>query len=200
MWGCWNYRMVIVYEVKVTQVTPTPPTPPTPPKPPVTPPAVTATCDEFTITPGDNNTVTVNGFKATATNSTFKNAVINWGDSSNNTTATDSNSVVGQTHQYANNGTYDVSALVTFTVPGQADITSGGSGTICSESVTFSSNVPPVVTPPSVTTPAPTTPVTAQPAALVNTGPGSVIALFAAAATIGTVGYRSFLRRNLSRQ
>jgi hypothetical protein len=35
---------------------------------------------------------------------------------------------------------------------------------------------------------------------LVNTGPGSVVGLFAAATAIGTLGYRKMLGRRLSRQ
>jgi len=56
----------------------------------------------------------------------------------------------------------------------------------------------PPVTPP--TTP-PTTPATpATPTALVNTGPGSVAAIFAAATAAGTVLYRRMLTRRLGRQ
>jgi uncharacterized repeat protein (TIGR01451 family) len=55
--------------------------------------------------------------------------------------------------------------------------------------------VTPPVTPPS-TPPAPTP---AAPTALVNTGPGSVIAIFAVATAAGTFLYRRMLTRRLSR-
>jgi hypothetical protein len=183
MWGCWNYRMIIVYQVEVTRPTPVPP-------------QVTATCNMFTVLANADRTVTVNQFNYTAVNSSVKNVVINWGDNSTNTTLTDTNSVIGQTHQYAANGTYVVSALVDFAVPGQNDVTSGGPGTGCAEQVTFSTSTPPTVTPPTSTT------VTTPPAAtaLVNTGPGSVVGLFAGSATVGTLGYRRLLSRRLTRQ
>ncbi len=185
MWGCWNYRMVIVYQVQVTRPTP--------------PPQVTATCNLFTVLANTDRTVTVNQFTYTGVNASFKNAVINWGDS-NTDTLTNANSVIGQTHQYANNGTYMVSILVDFAVPGQNDVTSGGTGTSCAEQVTFNGGTPPVITPPTSTTTTSSTPPPAAPTALVNTGPGSVAGLFAGTAAIGTLGYRRMLSRRLSRQ
>lgn len=59
-------------------------------------------------------------------------------------------------------------------------------------------NIPkPPVTPP--TTP-PTTTTTTPPTQLVNTGPGSDAAIFAIVTVAGTIGYRYFLSRRLSRQ
>lgn len=55
---------------------------------------------------------------------------------------------------------------------------------------------PPVTPPSTPQTPAPQP----QPTALVNTGPGSVIAAFAVAVITGAVGYRVYLGRKLSRQ
>ncbi len=49
-------------------------------------------------------------------------------------------------------------------------------------------------------TPPATPGVGAAPTALVNTGPGSDIAIFAVAMIAGTIGYRKFLSRRLSRQ
>lgn len=54
---------------------------------------------------------------------------------------------------------------------------------------------PPPVTPPSTPPATPATPTT-----LVNTGPGSDIAIFVAAVIVGTLGYRKYLSRRLSRQ
>jgi hypothetical protein len=55
----------------------------------------------------------------------------------------------------------------------------------------------PPVTPPTTTT---TTPTPVTPTKLVNTGAGSTIGIFAAAAAAGTVAYRVVLGRRLSRQ
>jgi hypothetical protein len=166
---------------------------PTPPKPPVTPPSPTYTCTELGLTAENNRTVKISSFStAQANGAVFKNAVINWGD---NSTALTSSNVVGQTHQYAADGTYTVIATAHFTVNGQ-DVTAGGPQ--CEQQVTFSSTTPPTVTPPSTPPATPAAPTT--PTALVNTGPGSVVGLFAAATTAGTFGYRWMLSRRLSRQ
>lgn len=180
MWGCWNYRIVVVYQVQLTKV--------------VTPPQVTATCNLFTVTANSDRKVTVNAFKFTAENSTFKNAVINWGDQTPQATITDSNAVVNTAHTYASAGQYEISALVSFATA-NGTVTSGGPGSICSEKVTFSSNTntPPVVTPPS--TPTPTTPTV-----LPNTGAGSVVGIFAAVSAVAAVAHRLYSGRRLVRQ
>jgi hypothetical protein len=158
-----------------------------------TPVAPVYTCNELSITPEDNNTVKISNFGTTAQNgATFTNAVINWGDNSTNTTTAN---VIGQTHEYAANGSYTVSATAHFNVNGQ-DETAGGVN--CEKVVTFSSTTPPTVTPPATTTPTPVSPTT--PTTLVNTGAGSVIGIFAAASAAGAVAYRWILGRRLSRQ
>ncbi|HEX4774296.1 MAG TPA: hypothetical protein VH234_02160 [Candidatus Saccharimonadales bacterium] len=155
---------------------------------PTPPPAPVYTCDELNLTAGDNRTVKLTVFNTTAKNgATFKDAVIDWGDSSSQLTTAN---VVGQTHQYTKDGTYTVAATAHFTVNGQ-DVTA--SGPSCEKVVTFSSTTPPTVTPPASTPPTQTPPTT-----LVNTGPGSVAAIFAAATVAGTVAYRRLLARRLS--
>jgi hypothetical protein len=179
VWGCWNERVYVVLAVKVVNV-------PTPP-----PPAFM--CTTLGLEADANRKVKLNAFSTTATNgATFKDAVIDWGDNSAPLTT---GTVIGQTHQYSKDGTYIVSAVAHFTVNDQ-DITSGGPQ--CQKQVTFSSNVPPIVTPPTTTPP--TTPTPAAPTALVNTGPGSVVGLFAATTAIGAVAHRWMLGRRLSRQ
>jgi uncharacterized repeat protein (TIGR01451 family) len=146
-------------------------------------------CTALGITAEDNRTVKVSNFTTTATNgATFTNASIDWGD---NSTATTTSTPVGQTHQYAANGTYTITATANFSVKGQNQSATSES---CAQKVTFSSTTPPTVTPPTTTTttPAPTT--------LVNTGAGNTIGLFAAVTAAGTVAYRYFLGRRLSRQ
>lgn len=137
------------------------------------------TCDLFHVTPGDR-TVTVDKFNNTATNgATFSNVVINWGD---NTTPLTTNNAVGQTHTYANYGTYALSAVAHFSVNGK-DVTASSAN--CAQTVTF--------TAPGT----PTTPTT--PTSLVNTGAGNVVGIFAAVAAVGAIAHRLFLGRRLSR-
>lgn len=164
---------------------------------PTPPPAPVYSCDAFNITADVNRTIKVSTFSATAKNDAmFNNAVIDWGDKS--PTLTTAN-VVGQTHQYAADGTYLVTATANFTVTvnGKSQNVSAG-GLQCEKKVTFTTTTPPQVTPPA-TPPAPT-PTPAAPTALVNTGPGSVAGLFAAATAIGTLGYRKMLGRRLGSQ
>ncbi len=176
-WGCWNYRVVVVYQVTVQ------------PQPVVQTP--TYMCTDLGLTAEDNRTVKISNFTTTQTNgASFTNAVIDWGDHTTVTSA----SPVGQTHQYSANGTYTVTATAHFNVNGQ-DKTAGGLA--CAQNVTFTSTGPPVVTPPTTTT---TTPPAATPTALVNTGPGSIVGLFAATAVGGTAFYRRLLARRLNRQ
>ncbi len=152
----------------------------------------TYACTELGLAAELNRTVKVSSFSTTQTNgAVFKNAVINWGDNSVQLTTANA---VGQTHQYAADGTYTVSATARFTVNGR-DVTADGPQ--CQQQVTFSSTTPPTVTPPPSTPPAATP---AAPTALVNTGPGSVVGMFAAATAVGTFIYRRYLTRRLSRQ
>lgn len=149
----------------------------------VTPNTPTYTCDAFHVTPGDNRTVKVDTFKTSQTNgATFNNVVISWGD---NTTPLTTNTAVGQTHQYSKDGTYTLNAVAHFTVNNK-DVTA--SGVNCTQTVTFTT---PGTTPPPTTTP---------PSQLVNTGPGQVVGLFAAATIAGAFAHRLFLSRRLARQ
>lgn len=148
-------------------------------KPPTTP---AYSCDLLHVTPGDR-AVTVDAFKTSATGgAAFKDVVINWGDQSQ---ALTTNNAVGQSHQYANYGTYNISAKAHFTVNSSGDVSATSQS--CAQSVTFTApgtpNTPPV-TPP----------------VLPNTGAGDVIGVFAGAVVAGTIGYRLFLGRKLSRR
>lgn len=122
-------------------------------------------CDMFDINKGDNRTITVSQFKTSQTNgATFKDAVINWGDG---TTALTTNTVVGQKHTFAKDGTYNVSVTARFTVNGQV-VTANGVN--CAKSVVF-------------TTPG-------APTSLPKTGAGDVIGLFGAATAAGALVHR----------
>lgn len=127
-------------------------------------------CDLFDLTAGENRTVTASNFKFTATNgATFKQAVINWGD---NSTQLTTNNVVGQTHQFAKDGTYTVRVTAFFTVNGQEVSATGAN---CAKTVTFTNGTP--VTPPTT---------------LVNTGAGDMLGIFAAVTVAGAFT-RSFV-------
>jgi|GEM_PF-555948 len=185
VWGCWDFRTVVVYQVVVQTVT--------------VQPEITATCDFFTILANSDRKVTVNTFGATHKNVNIKNVVVSWGDTTdgsddqtinivNNDISVVSNGTV--THSFAKDGTYLVSALVNFDNAPSAGGT--GAGSNCLESVTFSPATPPTVTPPHIT-------VTTPPKQLINTGPGEVAGLFSGVSAASALGYRKFLSRRLSR-
>lgn len=151
---------------------------PQPPEQPV------YSCDAFTITV-DKRTVKVATFSTTARNgATFKNATVEWGDNSTNLTK---ENIIGETHEYAKDGTYTITATARFTVDGQ-EVTANGPQ--CQQKVTFSPNKPPIVTPP--TTPP------AAPTKLVNTGPGSIAGIFAAVTVASALAHRKFMSRRLN--
>lgn len=130
-------------------------------------------CDEFTLIAQENRTVKVDSFEYTAENGAdFKHVVIDWGD---NSEALTTNTPVGQTHRYAKDGSYTVTATAHFTVDGK-DVTSVGS---CTQEVSFNT---------------PTTPTE-----LPKTGAGSVIGLFAAVTAAGAIAHR-FMSSRLARQ
>lgn len=148
-------------------------------------------CDMLDIKPGSGRSVTVSNFKYTALNgATFSSAVVDWGDGSSPLTT---DSVVGKSHTYAKDGSYTVSAVAHFAVNG-ADASADGVN--CSKTVSFTTpKHKPTITKvggPTVTTNAPTQ--------LVNTGPGGVMAAFAAVTVLGAVMHRLFLSRRLARQ
>jgi hypothetical protein len=162
------------------------------------PPQPTFACTSLDINAdNENRTVRITVFTTTTANgATFKNAVLDWGDNSATLT---SDTLVGKTHSYAKAGTFTVSAVAHFTVNGQ-DMTSGGPA--CAKTVTFSekTTTPPTVTPPTTTTTSTGGTVagaSTSPTSLVNTGPGSLAAVFTLATLAGTIGYRRFLTRNL---
>ena len=148
------------------------------------------TCNNFEIAPGENRTVRVTKFDYTANDAKFVSAVINWDvNKTNDSTPTinDANSVVGQSHQYAADGTYLTAVTINFTLNGK-NVTA--TGIQCQKQVKFST-VPPVVTIPVTTAPV-------APVKLVNTGAGSNIALFGGVTVLAFAAYQWSLRRRLS--
>lgn len=161
-----------------------------------TPSPAAPVCDTLGIFKGDNRTVTITTFQTSANGSTFTSADINWGDDSTMSGVT---TVVGQTHQFASDGPFTISAVAHFMINGQ-EVAVGGPS--CQQQVSFTTPVTPPAqvtpTPPSpapVTTSAATTP--SQPSRLVNTGPGGIFGIFGIATILGTAGYSLFLRRHL---
>jgi hypothetical protein len=153
----------------------------------------TYTCDELTLTPGDNRTVTIASFKASSTNpdATLSGITIDWGDTTTDEFTPDV--VVGKTHTFTAD-TSNVTATAHFKVTGD-DNDFPADGANCTKPVSF---VTSSVTPPPAAPPAVEAASTVQ--ELVNTGAGSVAGLFAAATIVGTISYRLFLGRRLSRQ
>ncbi len=138
-------------------------------------------CDLLTVTKGDNRKITASVAYTGTNGATLKTVTYNFGDGSTPLT-TDKTSV---SYQYAKDGTYAVSATLTFSVNG-ADKT-GVTSAACAQSVTFTTPTPPV------------TPPVTPPSELPNTGAGNVIGIFAAVVAVATVGYRLFLSRKLAR-
>lgn len=142
---------------------------------PPTPAAPSAICTNLSLIQSTSN---LRNVTATTTFSAINGAILNnvsfnWGD--NNTV--NNGLVQSASHVYQGNGTFTVIATLSFTAGG-----SNLPNSACQATLTFSTTTPPVVTP----------------AVLVNTGPGSVAAMFAAFTAIGTFGYRVFLSRRLT--
>jgi uncharacterized repeat protein (TIGR01451 family) len=149
----------------------------------------TFSCDLLTVTPGDNRTATFTTTASAAGGAQISLYKYDFGDGTP-VLVTDQASV---THTYAKDGQYASRVTVQVNVPvnGQNTVETADSAK-CAAAVTFTT--PP--TPPST----PGTPVPGQPTSLVNTGPGSVIALFTAATVLGAAAYHQVLARRLSRQ
>lgn len=129
-------------------------------------------CTVLTVTKGDNRTVSISNFQQTAANgAVFKDAVIDWGD---NSTPLTTASADKQTHQYAADGTYEITATAHFTVNGH-DKTA--TSTSCAATVSFTT------TPPST------------PPELPNTGAGDFIIPAVVASITGYVLYLLNARR-----
>lgn len=182
-WGCWEYRMVIVYQVVVQKVT-------TPP--PVTPPASTGVCKVLSLTATGKSGEVSAGVTGQVANAKIIGYRIDFGDGT----------VVGQqsaTHVYSASGTYSVTGYV------EVQLADGSINWVSANSCQGKVEVAPIPPTPPVTPPTtppttvivapPTPPTTTPPTRLVNTGPGSVVGLFLATSVIGAIAYRLFLKR-----
>ena len=158
----------------------------------VTPTVPVSSCDSLTVGVGANRVATINVFSATATKDImFKDAIINWGD---NSPAQVASTVIGQTHQYTQDGAYAVVVTAHFVlVANGAD----ASNSVCRQVIAITTPTPqPPVTPPTTpTTTVVTTAAQTQPTKLVNTGPGSVLGIFALVSVAGAFFHRQLLAR-----
>ena len=144
-------------------------------------PTPSYSCDLLSATVGDNRQVrfTTN---ASASNAQIKLYRYNFGDGTS--LVTDKNVI---NHTYANAGQYAASVTVDFLVNGQ---TANAGGDKCAVAVTINPNGGGTSSNPSVTGGAPTS--------LVNTGPGSMVAVFIATSLVGAVLYRFHLGRKFN--
>ena len=170
MWGCWDYRIVIVYQVKVTTV----------PQQIVMP-----TCNLISLE-NNNGVARIDNIEYTANSATVTGYSILV--SSNGTTSTFNIGLNSLPFIYnmSSGNTYNFKVYV---VSNLGNVTSSN----CQGSLTVQTP-PPTPTPPTPTPPTPT-----PPTQLVNTGPGSVIGLFFGATILGAVIYNFVLRKKLSK-
>lgn len=168
----------------VTRDCSTKPTSPTTPTTPTTP-APVYTCDNLTLTKGDNRTITAKVNYTAKNGASLKTVTYNFGDGGQPLT-TDKTSV---NHTYAKDGTYSVTATLLLSVNGKDQTTTSEA---CAQSVTFA--------PASTTPSSPSTTPTAGKGDLPNTGPGDVAALFVGASVAGAIFHRLFLSRRLARR
>ena len=167
MWGCWDYRIVIVYQVQVTAI------------PTVT---INPVCNLITIES--------NGMVAKLDNVSYTSGTalassvsvsVNFGDNG-------SNSMVSLTPVQVASLSSTNPYTYTYTTPGNYTITA----TVNSNLGNFSSDN--CVKTIAITTP-PVTPPSNPPKTLVNTGPGDTIALFFGSSILGTFAYKWYSRK-----
>jgi hypothetical protein len=165
MWGCWTYRIVVVYQVTVTAV-PVVKTPPT--------------CNLLTLE-NDSGVARIDvDYTANDANVTGVSLLIENGSSSITKPLTLSELPFS----------YKLSSgTTTFTATVKSDL---GNVTSANCVGTLTTTPPPVTPPPT------TPPKVIPPTQLVNTGPGSVAALFVGATVVGAGIYHWIVRRKLA--
>ncbi len=181
MWGCWNYRIFIIYQIQVTAIPAV-----------VTPP----TCNIITIE-ANGSVAKLDNISYSAGSSNVTGASVNFGNGSTiNLTPAQLNSLSATnpySYTYSKPGNYTIQATINTS---NGNVTS----TNCLTSITVANTPTPPTTPPSTppSTPTPPATTTTPPTTLVNTGPGNVIALFIGFMAFGIIGYRIFAKRYLS--
>ncbi len=180
-WGCWDYRVIVVYQVTVQEI-------------PQTPPSL-GTCKVVDFTVDDKaRKVTVNSVTPDLTNATVVGHKIDWGDGTTSDKETDS-------HTYAKDGTYKVvvSVQVQFadghTEWKTTDTNQSGG---CVKEVTFAATPEKCTVPGKENFPKNSPQCQPTPTALVNTGPGNIAGIFAAVTVAGAFVHRFILSRRFN--
>ena len=175
-WGCWTYRMVIVYQVETQPV-------PAPPK--VVPP----TCNLLKLE-SSNGVAKIDSIEYSANGSTVTGYTVTINNGSSNQTISLTDSQLPYTYNMQSGKNYTFTAVVN---------SNNGTSAVnknCVAEASYTAPTPPPQTPP--TKPTPTTPTT--PKQLVNTGPGSVIGLFAGTTLAGGAGFHFFQKKKYARK
>ncbi len=129
VWGCWDYRVIVVYQVTVQEIPQQP--------------QQSLSCTLLDLTAIDNKSRKVHAkVTGSAQNTTISSYKIEWGDNS-------SENVQEKDHTYASNGTYTVRGSVTGTVNGQSTTVSDAN---CVKQITFG-EAPPQTPPQTPQTP-----------------------------------------------
>lgn len=175
VYGCWDYRIVVVYQVQVEEIAP---------------PDSSALCKLSNFEVMDNRTVRMT-VSPSLVNATVLAYEINWGDGSKSTKQTD-------THTYAKDGNYTITARV------QVKLNDGTvkwvDGAECTKKVVFQNNNPmcpipgkehlPVDSPECKEVP---------PIILPDTGPGNILGVFIGTSIIGAVLHKLYMVRKAIR-
>lgn len=147
------------------------------------PPTPVFSCDLLTAVKGDNRTVTYTTAATASNGATITVYHYSFGDGTPEL-VTDKASV---SHQYAKDGQYAAKVRVQVAVNGKTQFADSAK---CATAVTF--------TTPPATPGTPVKPVATTPTTLVNTGPGSIAAIFAVVTGLGAIAHRWYLGRRLS--
>lgn len=170
VWGCWNERVLVVLSVKVVIPTPTPPV------------CLLVNIDKKSE--GLNAIVDTPSY--TANDAKVTGVSINFGDG---TTKTLQLSQFPYPYTYAKAGNYTITATILSSNFSPA--TSNGCTAMVTTSTTPTTPIVPVTPTPPV--------LTAQVTQLANTGPGSVVGIFAGTALVAGVGRHLYKTRRLAR-
>lgn len=166
LWGCWEYRIVVVYQVTVSE-------------PPVIQKPSTASCKAVDVTISDGRKLKVN-VTGQVDNAQIIGYEIDFDD------GTKVNQQTAE-HTYAKDGTYNVVSKV------QAKFADGHTEWLtavdCTKKVVIKSPEPPV------TTVKPVPPVPTVPEKLPDTGVGNIVGIFTGVSMVGAVMHKRFMVR-----
>lgn len=176
LWGCFNYRVVVVYQVEVTSITP-----------PQTPPV----CNS--ITANDQADIQSVSYTANSANVTGFSINLFGGTGTSGTPVASSGNIGLNSLPYKFNVSLSPGKQYTLVATVLSNL-----GNVTSNACQYTFNVPTSPTPPPTPTPTPPTTTTTT---LINTGPstGAMIGIFVAVSVAGTVLYKWVIRRRLAK-